>query len=46
MLAVFVVFFAAFRLLGGHLPHCWYGFSPDRVLMLLLVWWFIKSLRR
>ena len=44
MLAVFVVFSAAFRLLGGIFALLVRFAGP--VLMLLLVWWFIKSLRR
>ena len=44
MLAVFVVFSAVFRLLGGIFALLVRFAGP--VLMLLLVWWFIKSLRR
>ena len=44
MLAVFVVFSAAFRLLGGIFALLVRFAGP--MLMLLLVWWFIKSLRR
>ena len=44
MLAVFVVFSAVFRLLGGIFSLLVRFAGP--VLMLLLVWWFIKSLRR
>ncbi len=44
MLAVFVVFSAVFGLLGGIFALLVRFAGP--VLMLLLVWWFIKSLRR